>query len=66
MKLLYSIKESCGELAISRARLYELIGSGQISICKLGARTMVRGEELTRFAASLPDCGSGKEDSHGG
>ena len=53
MKLLNSIKESAAALAISRARLYELISANQLVTYKLGHRTVVRGEELVRFVAFI-------------
>ena len=55
MKLLFTIKESSAAIGISRARIYELISVGEIRTCKLGHRTLIRSEELQRFAGSLPD-----------
>jgi excisionase family DNA binding protein len=57
MKLLFTIQETSKALGISRARLYELLASGDVKACKLGHRTMVRAEELKRFSDSLPELG---------
>jgi excisionase family DNA binding protein len=54
MKLLNTVQDATKELGISRARLYELIASGEIQACKLGHKTVFRREELVRFAAALP------------
>jgi excisionase family DNA binding protein len=39
----------------SRSKLYELISSGDLPACKLGARTYIRLEDLKAFVASLPN-----------
>jgi excisionase family DNA binding protein len=55
MKILYSVKEACSALSMSRTKLYELIQSGSIRAVKNGVRTFVHIDELQRFAASLPE-----------
>jgi excisionase family DNA binding protein len=58
MKLLFTIQETSKALGISRARLYELLAAGDVKACKLGHRTMIRAEDLKRFADSLPGLGN--------
>lgn len=52
-KLAYRVAEAAYALAISRSRLYELIGSGQIRILKDGGRTLIRRGELEAYLLRL-------------
>jgi hypothetical protein len=38
---------------ISRATFYRLVKDGQLSIRKIGSRSFVRGDELTRYIDGL-------------
>jgi len=48
-RLAYSINEAAEAIGLSRAKLYELIGAGEIGVCKVGRRTIVPETELTAF-----------------
>jgi len=52
-KLAYRVVEAAYALAISRSRLYELIGSGDIKILKDGGRTLIRRSELEAYLLRL-------------
>ena len=52
-KLAYRVAEAAHALAISRSRLYELIGAGQIKILKDGGRTLIRRAELEAYLLRL-------------
>jgi excisionase family DNA binding protein len=52
-KLAYSVREAAQAVAISRSRLYELIGAGEIRILKDGGRTLIRKTELEAYLHRL-------------
>ena len=52
-KLAYRVVEAAYALAISRSRLYELIGSGDIKILKDGGRTLIKRSELEAYLLRL-------------
>ena len=52
-KLAYRVVEAAYALAISRSRLYELIGCGDIKILKDGGRTLIRRSELEAYLLRL-------------
>lgn len=54
-KLAYRVTEAAHALAISRSRLYELIGAGQIKILKDGGRTLIRRSELEAYLLRLEE-----------
>ena len=54
-KLAYRVAEAAHALAISRSRLYELIGSGEIKILKDGGRTLIRRSELEAYLLRLEE-----------
>jgi excisionase family DNA binding protein len=45
-KLAYSIKDAAVALGIGRTKLYELINAGELSVVKLGSRTLIRRADL--------------------
>lgn len=45
-KLSYSIEEAAQAIGIGRTKLYELIGQHRLSTFKIGARTLIRRDEL--------------------
>jgi excisionase family DNA binding protein len=49
LHLAYGIDEAAEAISLSRARLYELIGAGEIGVCKVGKRTIIPATELTAF-----------------
>lgn len=49
LRLAYGIDEAAEAVSLSRARLYELIGTGEIGVCKVGKRTLVSATELASF-----------------
>lgn len=48
-RLAYGIEDAAATLGLSRSRLYELIGAGEIAACKIGKRTIIPATELTAF-----------------
>lgn len=52
-KLAYRVREAAHALAISRSRLYELIGAGEIKILKDGGRTLIKRTELEAYLHRL-------------
>lgn len=54
-KLAYRVAEAAHAMAISRSRLYELIGSGEIKILKDGGRTLIRRSELEAYLLRLEE-----------
>jgi excisionase family DNA binding protein len=53
-KLFYTISDTCRLLSVGRTKLYELIGSGEIPVRKLGKKSLVAAADLTRWADRLP------------
>lgn len=51
LKLLYPVIESAELISVSRTRLYELIGDGQIESIKIGRSRLIPAEALERFVA---------------
>lgn len=51
--LLLPVSDACRVIGISRSTLYELISAGQITIRKIGRKTLIPREDLTSFAARL-------------
>lgn len=52
--LAYPIKDACAALGISRSRIYELIGAGKLDARKAGRRTVITGESVKKYMATLP------------
>jgi excisionase family DNA binding protein len=57
-QLLLTPKHAAELLAISRSRLYELMGQGAIYYVKIGRSTRIPLEELRRWVAELLAAGS--------
>jgi excisionase family DNA binding protein len=53
-KLFYSISETSRLLSVGKTKLYELIGSGEIPVRKLGKKTLIAAADLKRWADHLP------------
>jgi len=53
IKLLHPIPEAQAQLGIGRSMLYELIASGAIQTVKIGRRTLIAHDELTRYVSNL-------------
>ncbi len=51
--ILLPVPEACRVIGISRSTLYELIAAGDITIRKIGRKTLIPREDLTSFAARL-------------
>ena len=49
-----SVKRAAELLSISRAKLYELIKSGELEIRKCGSRTLIRYQDLQHLIDTLP------------
>ena len=48
-RLSYTIDEAAALIGIGRTTLYGLIGKGDLPIVKIGKRTLVRHDDLTRL-----------------
>lgn len=46
---LFSIREAADVLGISRGQLYRLIGAGDLTIVKVGGRTLMTPEDLRAY-----------------
>ncbi|TNF15447.1 MAG: DNA-binding protein [Rhodobacteraceae bacterium] len=47
---LLSLPDAAKVLGISRSSLYKMANAGEVSLVKLGGRTLVRSEEIARLA----------------
>lgn len=47
----FSPREAANQLSISRSHIYNLIAKGEISVVKIGTRTVVPDTEITRLLA---------------
>ena len=52
--LAYRIEDARRCLGLGVTKLYELIGAGILDARKAGGRTLITGESLRRYVASLP------------
>lgn len=50
---LYPLMEAAEQLGVGRSTIYELIGSGQIEVVKIGRRTLVPADSLDRYVDRL-------------
>ncbi len=53
-KLAFPIKEAVIASGLARSRIYELLGTGHLEGRKAGRRTLVLGDSLRNYIASLP------------
>ncbi len=51
--LLLPVPDAARVIGISRSTLYELIASGEITIRKIGRKTLIPRDDLTSFASRL-------------
>lgn len=51
---LNSVNNTKQLLAIGHSKLYELLSSGTLQAVKLGRKTLVTGESINQYVASLP------------
>lgn len=59
MPLAVSVPKAALLCDLSRAKLYELIRSGELKIRKCGSRTLIRYQDLQELVDSLPSFQSG-------
>ena len=52
---LVTIDEACERLSISRSTFYSLRNDGSIKVKKIGSKTLVSSDEITRFINQLED-----------
>lgn len=53
--LAYSVKDACRRMGdIGRSNFYRKVGAGDITVRKLGGRTVVMAAEIERYLNSLP------------
>ncbi len=53
VRLNYSVAEACSALGCGRSKLYDLIGTHQIAVVKLGRRTLIPIASLESFVQRL-------------
>ena len=63
-KAAYSIKEAMSEIGIGRTKLYEEIAAGRLTPRKIGTKTIILAEDLTRYLNALPKQRSGEISRH--
>ena len=54
LPLLLSITDACKTIGVSRSKIYELIAAGELTVRKVGRKSLIAREELVLFAARLP------------
>ena len=57
---LLSIKDTAAALGISRSKLFLEIKAGKIAFLKIGSRTLISDDEITRYLDSLPEIRRGR------
>jgi excisionase family DNA binding protein len=50
----FNVPTAAAAIGISRARLYQLIGAGDLEARKVGSKTVVLRSEIERYVAGLP------------
>ena len=53
LKAMYSVKDACDVLSISRTRLYEVIAKGELHPVKFGSKTLFFADDLANFMRRL-------------
>ena len=53
-KLAFTIDDAVNASGLARSRIYELVGTGHLEARKAGRRTLITGESLRQYIASLP------------
>lgn len=53
--LLFSVEDTARSLGIGRSSLYLLIAEGKIATVKIGRRTLIREDEITRYVEDLSE-----------
>jgi excisionase family DNA binding protein len=54
-RLLYRVGEAAEVLGLSRAKVYELIGSGALRSVRIDGARRIKADDLAAFVASLSD-----------
>jgi len=54
MKQLYSVNEALQQLNIGRTYFYQLLSERRIIAVKIGKRTFVSNDEISKFISNLP------------
>jgi excisionase family DNA binding protein len=52
-RLAYSINETARTLSLGRTSIYAMIADGRLEAFKLGRRTLIKAESITRLLAGL-------------
>ena len=61
--MLYPIPAAAARLGISRSRIYIELSAGRLRAVKAGRRTLIAGEELSRWIAALPVATFGQKEA---
>jgi excisionase family DNA binding protein len=54
MKYAFTVKEACSALNCGKTKIYELLGTGELTAIRLGRKVLIKPEEIARFMAGLP------------
>lgn len=54
MAVLIPVRDFCDRYGIGRTKVYELLGSGTLEAVRIGSRTLITGDSIEQWAASLP------------
>ena len=54
----YSVSDVLKLIGISRTKFYELVGTGEIKVRKIGNRSIILARDLDAFLDALPTMGS--------
>lgn len=52
--LLNSVNDTMRHIGLGRTRIYELIAAGRLDARKAGTKTLITGESIMAYGASLP------------
>ncbi|MBV6851802.1 helix-turn-helix domain-containing protein [Xanthomonas euvesicatoria] len=50
-KICLSVKDACATLSVGKSTFYSLVSAGHIQIFKIGKKSLIARDELTRFVA---------------
>jgi excisionase family DNA binding protein len=51
--LLLSVGAACHAIGVGRTKLYKLIANGQLTLVKIGTKSLITADSLQRFVAGL-------------
>jgi excisionase family DNA binding protein len=57
-KLAFSIREACAATSLGRTTIYALIANHQLSVVRVGGRTLIPADSLHALVSADPSAGS--------